>query len=356
MVLDILLAGLRDSLRKVIDGMITFVQTIISTRPKGLSVLQESTFGVSWGYAEVIATYVVIIVLFIAMIRRSYFRNFGQALLIVVGISTLGFAWYNIGMGMQSVETFLLDRADFYTPPGVSTGSGFTVPGFDSPFWDILTILLLGVSIGPIALMYGAFDTLRLAMVIILPISIALIPLGPRSKKFFQISFAATLLAGVFGRPAGKFAIELGQWASYELNITDSPWMTMTLTMISIVLVYAFVILTAIILYKTPDIVKSLVNGTTEVAGDVTAKLAPGQTVDANTVRMEMNNAMPMPVMVVESETQPRSIITKGKDLAIDGAAIAAVTVAAARGGEKAGTIAKAATDVVKPILKSNPK
>lgn len=356
-IFDVLLAGLRDSVRKVIDGQIIFVQTMISTRSKGLSVLQETTFGISWGYAEMISVYVAIIVLLLALFRRNYFSSFGQASLIVVTISTLGFAWFTIGTALQSAESYLLDRADFYKPPGVSSGGAdFVIPSFDSPLWDIVTIFMLSLSISPMALLYGAFDALRVAMVIVLPISVAMIPLGPRSKKFFQIALATTLLTMVFGRPAGKLAIELGQWASHELNVTNSSWMTMTFTLLSIVLVYIFVIIAAIICYKTPDILKSLVKGTTEVSGDVVAKLAPGQTVDTNTVRMEMNNAMPMPVTVIESETPSRSMVTKGKDLAIDGAALAAVTVATVKGGETAGRVTKVVTDSAKNSLKSTPK
>lgn len=355
-IFGVLLAGLAKSVRKVIDGQVVFVQTMISTRSKGLSVLQETTFGISWGYAEVISVYVAIIVLLLALFRRSYFSSFGQASLIVVTISSLGFAWFTIGTALQSIESYLLDRADFYTPPAGSNEAIFSVPGFDSPLWDIVTIFMLSLSISPMALMYGAFDTLRIAMVIVLPISVAMIPLGPRSKKFFQIALATTLLTMVFGRPVGKLAIELGQWASHVLNITNSPWMTMTFTLLSIVLVYVFVIIAAVICYKTPDILKSLVKGTTEVSGDVVAKLAPGQTIDSNTVRMEMNNAMPMPVSVIESEPPSRSMAAKGKDLAIDGAALAAVTIATVKAGETAGRVTKSVTDSAKDHLKSNPK
>lgn len=354
-IFDVLLTGLANSVRKVADGQTIFVQTMISTRAKGLSVLQETTFGISWGYAEMISVYVAIIVLLLALFRRSYFSSFGQASLIVVTISTLGFAWFTIGTALQSIESYLLDRADFYTPPEGSSEALFSIPGFDSPLWDIVTIFMLSLSISPMALLYGAFDTLRIAMVIVLPISVALIPLGPRSKKFFQIALATTLLTMVFGRPAGKLAIELGQWASHELNITNSPWMTMTFTLLSIALVYVFVIITAIICYKTPDIVNSLVKGSTEVSGDITAKLAPGQTIDSNTVRMEMNNAMPMPVTVIESETSSPSMTTKGRDLAIDSAALAAVTVATIKGGETAGRVTKVVTDSAKNTLKSTP-
>jgi hypothetical protein len=232
----------------------------------------------------------------------------------------------------------------------------FTIPGFDSPLWDIVTIFALSITISPMALMYGLFDVLRMLVVFLLPISLAMTPMGQRSKKFFQIVLAATLLTMLFGRPAGKLALELGQCARYQLNSIDSPWMTMTFTLLSIILVYVFVAITAVICYKSPDIFKSLVSGTTEISGDVMAKLEPGQTVDTNTVRMEMNNAMPMPVTVIESDTPSRSTITKGKDLAIDGAALAAVTLASAKGGPAAGGAARVITDAAKDALKSNPK
>lgn len=355
--IDILLGPLRDKLQEMIESLVIYMQVILTTRPEGLSIATEVLYGISWGYAETLAVSVCVLVLFIAMFRHEYFVNFVHALVLVVVLSALGFVWYQIGRGLEGFESFLSDQANFYTPPseeGKSASDLFIVPQFDNLIADMLAVAMLVFAIWPLSLMYTLFDVVRIALIVLFPMAVALTPLGPRSKKFFQIVFATLLVTMVFGRPVGVLALELGQWARYQFGDDESPWENLTYTALSIALVYVFVATVTYASYKSPEVVRSLVKGRTEVSGDVKAKLQPGQTVDARTFKTEINNVMPMQVNA-SNNSATKNVINKGRDAAVDAGAIAMVTYATVHGGKVGGMAAKAVSTPIASKLKSKP-
>lgn len=352
----IVFGWINDRLKEAQSDLIDFLQVILLIRPSsGDSVAERLLYGLSWGYADRLAVYAAILLIFMALAMRGYFENLVHAFITVLVVGSLGGFWFVILEFIGQTERWLSQKAMWYDGKGGKDGGIFDVLAIDNVFVSVLALLGTAAMCLAIAVIFAFLDVAAIGAIASFLPSVALAPIGNGFKKFRNAMLAIIILARLFGRPVAHFLLDLGQYAKDNLPWGDSGFGSYILNIATMVLLIFSLWLIGKSAYNAPAWVVGRIRSKATVSGNVQASLKPGQKVAATTVRQEINRAVPMNATHTASVNVNRSTNQTIRDNIVDRASTATKTALIVKTGGLSHAVVSPVVDKTAQRLKTKP-
>lgn len=302
------LDGIADTVKGWMINYMKWLQDYISATPDEPNA---EIIGVSWGISDLLTHMVLVTVIVLFLVKKDRYRSTIHATFTWVTLTTAGYMWAGFLTKTGELEAKFNEWAKLISPGDPSTAITDSSLIFDNPIMAIVACGDIALGSHNVVGLYAGIDTLRVIVERGGLIAIALAPLGPRSKRLFHLMISAFFLSYLFARTAGTIALEVGFEVQQRMPNGTSIIGILTSMRISMFLIFVLVAVAAWISYQLPAAVAGLMEGRSQVSGEVESKLKDGEKVDVEVLRAEGSNIYQTPPVVVDENT-PNKPATAG--------------------------------------------